>query len=180
MIGIIIGIASVIALIGLGNGLRAAILGQFGGISVDVINIQAGGVNFAGPPGAFVVNPLKQHYIEDIERISYIDFAAGRVIESVRMEFNNRQRILSVLSMPDGYVRGELERLASLEVESGRLLRDGDRYSVVLGNNYNTRENRFGRAINVGNNIRINDRVFEVVGILEKVGSFIFDGAILM
>jgi putative ABC transport system permease protein len=180
MLGIIIGIASVIALIGLGNGLRSAILGQFGGVSIDILTIQAGGVNFAGPPGTTVVNPLKDYYIDDIERLPSIDFAAGRVIETVRLDFNNRQRIASIISMPEGYARRQVEEIANIKAESGRLLRDGDRYSVVVGNNFNKRDNGFDRTINVGNNIRINDRVFEVVGVMDKLGSFIFDNIILM
>jgi putative ABC transport system permease protein len=180
MLGIIIGISSVIALIGLGNGLRTAIVGQFGGISVDVLTIQAGGVNFAGPPGTTVVNPLKQYYVDDIERISSIDFAAARIIETVRVDFNNRQRILSIITMPEGYARRQVENIANIKAEKGRLLKDDDRYAVVLGNNFNRKENGFDRTINVGNNIRINDGVFEVVGIMDKVGSFIFDNVILM
>jgi len=51
MIGIFIGIAAVVALIGLGEGLRGAITGQFGFLGPDVLAVQASGLNFAGPPG---------------------------------------------------------------------------------------------------------------------------------
>ena len=54
MIGIFIGIAAVVSLIGLGEGLRAAIMGQFGFLGPDVLGVQASGLNFAGPP-SFVI-----------------------------------------------------------------------------------------------------------------------------
>ena len=51
MIGIFIGIAAVVALIGLGEGLKLAVSSQFGVSDVEVLTIQAGGITAAGPPG---------------------------------------------------------------------------------------------------------------------------------
>ena len=50
MIGIFIGIAAVVSLIGLGEGLRYAITSQFGSLGADVLTVQAGGLQ-AGRPG---------------------------------------------------------------------------------------------------------------------------------
>ncbi len=44
LLGIFIGIAAVVALITLGNGLQAAVSAQFGVSSTEVISVQAGGV----------------------------------------------------------------------------------------------------------------------------------------
>jgi macrolide transport system ATP-binding/permease protein len=55
MIGIFIGIAAVVSLIGLGEGLREAINSQLGFLGTDVLAITASG-GF-GPPGTGVVNP---------------------------------------------------------------------------------------------------------------------------
>ena len=49
ILGVFIGIAAVVALISMGNGLETAITGQFGALSVDTLTIQNKGTDF-GPP----------------------------------------------------------------------------------------------------------------------------------
>jgi len=180
LIGIVIGIALVVALIGLGSGLRIAITSQFSSVSADILTVQAGGVAFSGPPGTGVTNPLLDDYVSDIEGISYIDFAAGRLIESGTMEFNDIQQIGIAISMPDGEARKELENIMSLDIEYGRLLKDGDTNKVLLGTNFAKKDNGFDKPMVVGQRILINDETFEVVGILESKGNFMFDGSVFI
>ena len=58
MLGIFIGIAAVVSLIGLGEGLRGAINAQFGFLGTDILSVTATG-GF-GPPGTGVVKPLTE------------------------------------------------------------------------------------------------------------------------
>ncbi len=81
MIGIFIGIAAVISLVGLGEGLRETIAGQFAFLSTDVLTIQASGLQ-AGPPGTGVVRPLRDYMVDDIETIPGVGTAIGRLIEN--------------------------------------------------------------------------------------------------
>ncbi|MCB9358685.1 ABC transporter permease [Candidatus Woesearchaeota archaeon] len=178
MIGIVIGIASVIALVGLGGGLKAAITGQFTGVSADILTIQAGGVAFSGPPGSGVVNPLKKDYVDDIEKISYVDFAAGRLIEAVKMDYNNIQDIAVTATIPGGKVRTEFEKIFDLKLEQGRLLKDEDTSKVLLGHNFLKKDNGFDKEIVAGSKIELNGKGYEVVGILKAKGSFMFDSVI--
>ena len=53
ILGVFIGIAAVVALITLGDGLRTAITGQFSTLSADKLIIQNAGTGF-GPPGSVV------------------------------------------------------------------------------------------------------------------------------
>ena len=62
LIGIFIGIAAVVSLITLGNGLKVAAMSQFGVESTEIITIQAGGLNAYGPPGSFAVNKLTKEF----------------------------------------------------------------------------------------------------------------------
>ena len=59
------------------------------------------------------------------------------------------------------------------------MLKDGDMHKVVLGNNY-AQPDRFGKAIKPRDDVVIQGEKFEVVGLLEKKGSFIVDNLILM
>lgn len=69
--------------------------------------------------------------------------------------------------------------MLNLKAEEGRLLKDGDEKRVVLGSDFK-KDDIFGRIIEVGDKIIVNSTQFEVVGILEKKGSFIFDSAVFV
>ena len=179
MIGIFIGIAAVVSLIGLGEGLRVAITSQFGFLGTDVLSIQAAGLALAGPPGTSSPNPLDDKLVEKIEKLSGVDSAINRFLETCAIEFNNKQIIGMAMSVPLGEGRKVMERMVNLEVESGRVLRDGDGKKILLGNNFKE-DNTFGKGVVVGDSLLINGMKFEVVGILKKKGSFLFDGAVLI
>jgi putative ABC transport system permease protein len=179
MIGIFIGIAAVVSLIGLGEGLRTAITSQFGFLGTDVLSVQAKGGGF-GPPGQGIPNPLREDLIQDIERIGNVDYSFARYLESARFEFNDIQEIEIVASIPGGDERKVFEKMSNLKTQQGRLLRDGESSKVVLGSDFLDEDNSFEEEIVTGKKVLINDREYEVVGILEKKGSFIFDSAVFM
>ena len=178
MIGIIIGIAAVVSLIGIGEGLRAAIISQFDVLATDVLTVQGGGVQ-AGPPGSGVINPLTEENVEEIERLKGVDMAIGRIIESTKIQFNDRLDFTYTGSMPDGEKRKEIERIAQLEIKKGRMLKDGDKDVVVLGNNF-IKADRFGKPVQLRDKVLIQGKEFKVVGFLEKKGNFIIDNAVVM
>ncbi len=179
MIGIFIGIAAVVALIGLGEGLRGAIMGQFGFLGPDILSIEASGLNFAGPPGTAVVNPLTDDLDDKIERIPGVEAAINRYIESGTMEFNDKQDIVFAWNVPEGKDRAIFEEMVNLKASQGRLLKDGDNFKAVIGSSF-TEEDEFGKPVELGNRILFQGKEFEVIGILEKKGSFIFDTALVM
>ncbi len=178
IIGIFIGIAAVVTLISLGQGLRSVVASQFNFLSTDILTVQASGTGH-GPPGEGVVTPLKEDYVKDLEQIKGVDAAIGRIIEDAAIEFHGRTDFTFAGSMPDGEKRQEIERIAQLEIDQGRMLEDHDTLRVVLGSNYGTTD-EFGVAVRPRDDVVIHDKKFEVVGILEKKGSFIVDNIILM
>src|SRR3989344_2491436 len=102
MIGIFIGIAALVALISLGEGLRGAILGQFGFLGPDVLAVQASGIAFAGPPGQGAVDPLTDDLAEKIQRVPGVEMAINRYIETGTMEFNDKQDVVFAWNVPGG------------------------------------------------------------------------------
>ncbi len=179
MIGIFIGIAAVVSLIGLGEGLRVTIMSQFGFLGPDVLGVQASGLAFAGPPGTGVVDPLTDDLAEKIKNVNGVEAAFNRYLESGTLEFNDRQGIGIAASVPEGENRKIFETMINLKAEDGRLLKDSDSKKVVLGNDFRNSET-FGKAIKPGDRVLVNGISFDVVGILEKKGSFIFDSIVLM
>ncbi len=178
MIGIFIGIASVVALIGLGEGLRIAVTSQFGFLGSDILSVQASGVAMAGPMGGGA-NPLSDKLVDKIAKVPGVEAAFNRYMESGTMEFNDRQSIGYAISVPEGENRKIMERMLNVKAEQGRLLKDGDGKKVMLGYSF-SEEGTFGKGIRAGDRILLNDITFEVVGIMEKKGSFMFDSAVLV
>jgi len=67
--------------------------------------------------------------------------------------------------------------MLNLKAEKGRMLKDIDDKKIVIGNDF-LDDKIFGKAVKVGDSIKINNIKFEVVGILEKKGNFMLDQGI--
>ncbi len=179
LLGIFIGVMSVVALISLGDGLKAAVNAQFGVSSTEVISVQASGLNY-GPPGSGAVNPLTIDDVNAIERLSSVEVAIPRVIEQGKLEFNDIVGFGYATNIPDGEERKLLYDIIDIEAEQGRMLKDGDSNKVLLGANFGEDGSGFGKKIVPGNTILLEDKRFEVVGIMKKKGSFIFDNIVVL
>ncbi len=178
VLGVVIGIAAVVALIGIGEGLRTFVTGQFNLVGADVLQVQAEGTGM-GPPGEGVVDPLTESQLRAVRQIKGVKTAVGRVIEFGKAEYNDRVYFGMFASMPDGPARRDLEDLLNYETAQGRLLKDGDTLRAVVGHDY-ADEDRFGKPVEVGSRLTVNSQDLTVVGILKKKGSFIIDNTVLL
>src|SRR3989304_4913866 len=77
MIGIFIGIAAVVALISLGQGMQEAINAQFAGVGADKIIIEGASAGF-GPPGQDTAGKIDEADMRIVERIPGIAVVAPR------------------------------------------------------------------------------------------------------
>ncbi len=177
-LGIFIGIAAVVSFIALGEGLREAVLSQFGFLGADLVRVNTGS-DFGPPGGTVVEKPLTKSDADALGRILLVRSAIGRVVRSTTMDFNRKSAAAMVTSVPDGEARKELEEVIHYVAGRGRLLEDSDTFSVVVGASLADKES-FGKEIVPGATVAIQGTIFTVVGVLEKKGSFILDGAVLM
>ncbi|MBM3228600.1 ABC transporter permease [Candidatus Pacearchaeota archaeon] len=184
LIGIFIGIAAVVSLISLGNTLKAAVNSQFDIGARDIISVQAGGVGWAGPPGSAVSTPLIEEDTNAIERIGSVEYATSRLIRTLKSEFNDKVSFISATSLPDNKRISEVFRELDISIEDleyGRLLREGERGKIIIGNNIaDGKRNGFGKDIRINDKILLNDQEFRVAGIFERKGSFTIDSVVLM
>ena len=174
ILGVIIGIAAVVALISLGNALETAVLGQFGSLSVDTLTIQNKGAGF-GPPGSTVVEKLKDHDVKVIESVSGVDKVITRLIRVGSLEYNEVSGFGYGVDIPNDDDAIELIYTSfNLEAEEGRLLRSDDKGKIMLGNDF-INDDGFGEGFRVGKKVKLKgetEKEYEIVGILKKTGSF--------
>ncbi len=179
LLGICIGITTIIALIGLGNGLKAVVSSQFGVSSTTLITITAGGTGFSAP-GQEVVKPLTQKDLEDIEKANFVEYALGRNLETVSMECKNKLIFTNAISIQEDYQK-EFYEISDITIEKGKLLEKGEYNEIMLGNSLaDSSKNGFSRDIQVGEKVIVLGKEFRVAGILEKKGSFTVDGVLFM
>jgi len=176
MLGIFIGIAAVISLIGLGEGLRIGITSQFGFLGSDILTIQSKGLDY-GPPGSGAVIPLTEDLAKKISNIHNVETSFNRYISVQNIEFNDKMIIGAIVSVPPGKDKKITYEMLNLKAEKGRMLKDIDDKKVIIGNDF-LKDKTFGKAVKVGDSIKINNIKFEVVGILEKKGNFMLDQGI--
>lgn len=177
MLGIFIGIASVVALISLGQGMQDAINGQFASIGTDKVTVQGADAGF-GPPGQNTAGVIDESDLRIVRGTQGVDRAAGRLLKSVTTEFNDESRVIFASSLPhDVEGRDLVEDSLNLELFDGRLLKSADSGKIVLGNGVWTEA--FDEQIVVGDKIILNGKTFDVVGVLDKGAAFANDALFL-
>ena len=181
LFGVLVGVAAVVALIGLGNSLKDTVNAQFDIGSTEIISIEAGGISGYGPPGSGVAKPLTKKGSEEIGKLNSVEVSIPRNIRTVKMEFNDKVVFSMAATIPDDEKKDYVYEILDLKTSSGRLIEDGERKVVVLGSNFLDKEkNGFEKNVKTGDKIKLNGEEFKVVGILGKKGSFILDGSILI
>jgi putative ABC transport system permease protein len=179
MLGIFIGIAAVVALVSLGQGLQTAITAQFATLSTDKLTIQNAGTGF-GPPGSTVVEKLNDHDVSIIENVRGVEEVVPRLVRVVRVEFNDVVNFNYIGDIPEESEKMDIVYNAlNVGVSEGRLLRDDDHGKIVIGSNI-AKKSTFNKKISVGKKIKIKEEEFEVIGILKRGSSFQTNDVIIM
>ncbi len=179
IIGIFIGIAAVVSLISLGQGLKDAITGTFSEVGGDKLIIQNANTGF-GAPGSTAIKKLNEHDIKVIKKVPGVEVIVPRLLRMGAFRFNGKTKYNFIASFPNNreQINTILESL-SLGVQEGRMLEQNDKNKVVLGSYFATSK-PFGRPIKAGDKLLINGKKFEVVGILAETGNMQMDQAALM
>ncbi len=179
MLGIFIGIAAVVALISLGAGLKTAVIGQFGSLSVDKLTIQNKGTGF-GPPGSTVIEKLNDHDIKILENVRGVDKVVPRLVRVGSLEYNGVSGFGYAIDIPE---EKDLNKVVydsmGIEAEQGKLLKDGDQGKILLGNGFLDTED-FEKPFAVGKKVKINGKGFEIGGFLERSSSLQLNYMVLM
>lgn len=179
MLGIFIGIAAVVSLISLGQGLETAITGQFATLSIDTLTITGADTGFS-PPGSTAVRKLTEHDLDIIKSASGVKIVVPRLLRVARIEFNNQDDFSFVASIPEEQEQvDEIYSSLNLKAENGRLLKAGDKGVIVVGDDLMKNSN-FGKSLRVGSRLKIQGREFELVGNLKRASTFQINSVIIM
>lgn len=173
MLGIVIGIASVILLLAVGQAAQRYLLAQVASFGSDLIFIAngRGDEQRGGPPSADIKESLTQRDFEDLRALPWVAGVNASVITKDLLSYGGQDRFSTVAgSAPDE------TRIFNLTVAKGRYIEQADLESharvVVIGRDI--ARNMFGEEDPLGKSIRINRKSFRVIGVLEAAGTRFF------
>jgi putative ABC transport system permease protein len=172
-LGIAIGIAAVILLTSLGEGIRIYVISEFSQFGTNIVAINPGkSETSGGNPGA-IAGTIRKLTVEDVEvldRLPQVDAVVPVAFGNARVEFEERGRRVFVYG-----VTSDMPRVWKFGVRQGQFLPPGDmRHGAAvaaLGSKLKTE--LFGDKNALGERVRIGTRPFRVIGVMEPKGQFL-------
>ncbi len=178
--GIVIGVAAVVAIVALGQGMQQKIQGRLGELGADIITVSPGGgmasrgfmrggphEEFEGPSGGGQFSTSVTLTKRDILAIQSIDGIAkiqGTVSARGEVYYLAEKATLSVSGV-DPLVWKEM---TTSQLESGRWLDAADYHSVIIGSR--VANGTFKQPLSLNRMLIIEGKSFKIVGMLKEGG----------
>ncbi|MCP5145420.1 MAG: ABC transporter permease [Gammaproteobacteria bacterium] len=172
ILGITVGIASVVLLTSIGEGVRQFVMSEFTQFGTNIIAVVPGKSNTFGTSAATIntVRPLTIDDAQSLRRLPNVLAVVPTIQGNANVEFEGRQRRAMVFG-----VTHDMPVVWKMDVRSGQFLPDGDfttgRSVAVLG--AKMREELFGADNPLGARIRVGGERFQVLGVMESKGQML-------
>jgi putative ABC transport system permease protein len=171
MLGIVIGVSSVIAMVSIGQGAQASVQEQIANVGTNLLFVGAGSQNVGGVrsgTGATSSNTLTVEDIEAIRReIPTVAMASPTVNARSQLVFGNQNWNTQVQG-----VNEQFPQIKKWSVASGEFFTEADVRTaarvIVLGQT--VAESLFPGADPVGQMVRVRELPFRVIGVMVKKG----------
>lgn len=173
IIGIVIGVAAVVAIISIGQSMEATVQSRLGSLGADLITItpgysraSAGGHETPGgfrSAGSATIN-LTDKDANIIKQVPGVLYVNGIVSGRADMVLGTEKITVSISGVDTAVWRS----MVTTELEAGRYLQPGDSNAVVIG--YGLAHDTFLQPITLNRPITIGGKNFKVVGIFVESG----------
>jgi len=168
MLGIFIGIAAIVSLISLGQGLEKAITEQFEMLGTNKIIVSPAGTFFGF--GGEASSDLTEDDRDVITDVKGVKNAGGMLYKFAKVEFGNEIKYTFVIGLPQDKSRKIIEDISGFEIEKGRDLKEGDKYKVTVGD-YLAQGDFFDKKVRIREKVEIEGQEFEVIGQVGRIGN---------
>lgn len=189
IIGIIIGVAAVVAIMSLGSGMEQELQSRLGGLGADLITVSPGASRAMGifgmGMGRMVVEgggqassaeepELTQRDIQILKTVENVEYVSGKVSGRGEVYYLGEKATVSI----DGVDPLAWSKVTISELDSGRFLGPSDYAMVVVGSR--VAESMFKQSLALNRMLTIEGTSFKIVGILSESGNGGDDGKIIM
>ena len=168
MLGVIIGVASVVALLAIGNGASNQITSNIASIGTNLLTIQPGSPNNRGPGGGGAAQTLT---LADAEALAALNLPVAGIAPT----FNANAQIAAPAADKEAQIVGttaDYLPVNNLQLASGSFFDASQARSgaavVVLG--ATLKQDLFGSGDAVGETVRIKGKPLRVIGVLAEKG----------
>lgn len=165
ILGIFIGIAAVVALLSVSQGLKDAVSAQFAMMGTDTITIMPGQLT----GGGYGSEPLNEGDLKAVEGVRGVDVVNPVLMRTAKVVFQGEEKYTYVMGMPPDKVEQVLLDMGGVKIIEGRITGANDKYGVVVG--YNIIDDFFKKDVRIGDKLEINGQEFKVRGRLSKIGN---------
>ena len=171
MLGIIIGVGSVIIIISVGAGAQSLIVNELSAYGTDLFAVLPGAAKEKGPPAAamgIIVTTLKASEVKDIEKIPYVKNVTAYVKGTGTAIYGNQKAEVNFVGTTN-----EIVDVESLDIAQGRFFTREESKSlarvIVLGSQI--KKDLFGDSDALGKNIKLKKYNFKVIGVMDHMGT---------
>lgn len=173
LLGIAVGIASVILLTSIGEGIHRFVLAEFTQFGTNIASVSPGKVKTSGPAATGIPTSVRPLTLEDAQLLRKLPHVTGMIATvwgNTEVGGNGRNRRTTVNG-----VGADMLKVYSIKVQTGQFLPDealeNARAFVVLG--AKLKRELFGNANPLGARVRVGNLQFRVIGVLESKGQFL-------
>lgn len=170
IIGIVIGVASVISIVGIGEGMNQQILSDLGELQADIITITPGysKAQTFGPSRNREVDSLSSNNailnnkdVQTLKGINEIDLINTKISGRVDLQYLGEEGSVTLT----GVEQKVYSQISSTDILEGRNLNPSDSNVILIGSKLST--GYFEKDIKINQLLSIEGRTFRVVGILD-------------
>ncbi len=171
IIAVVIGIATIVSLFLISDGLFNYVEDAFMTMGINTIFIFP--ISFQGGPSQSIGRiseeiKITENDLKIIERINEVDYAVGFSFRTGKIEFKNEELFQFVIFIDSKEVDKTFE-IMNIELREGKTFQGKEGSNVLIGPYI--ADNFFKEPVKVGQKIKIQDKDFKVIGILETVGN---------
>jgi putative ABC transport system permease protein len=189
LLGIVIGVASVILVLSFGMGIKQYLVDQVSSFGTDIMQIETkvpnvsktSAQNAGGQAGGAQITTFKLEDAEKVAELSNVGAWYAMIISQQIVSYVNQNKQSIILGVTASVTQAD----EKTEVETGEMFTEDDdrslRQAAVLGSEVKT--DFFGEEEAVGKKIKIKGQSYEVIGVLKPRGAtgiFNFDNTIYL
>lgn len=160
MLGIVIGVAAIIGLFSISQGLENSMTREFQKMGTQLIMVF--------PTGTVSSSGFTDSEVDYIDKLGYFDYVSGFSSSVFKMEYGGEEINYFVYAI-DSENFEKLFTNSGYMTDKGRYIKSGERNKIVFG--YKAAEDLFGKEVKTKTRLKIEGKSFTVVGIVEEIGS---------
>ncbi len=168
MLGIVIGNASVISLVGIGRGAQNLAENQLSNLGANVLFVVPGNNDTRRRGVAFPKNLVIEDAEAIEEQVPSIKRVAPQITTNQVIQYESKSTASSILGVTPNFLK-----VRSFEISKGRFFSEQDirsaRNVVVIGPDL--KKKLFSSGYGIGKNIRIKNQSFQIVGVMAPKGA---------